>query len=561
MIDRRLFKVVDKKPLVYLVCVRWLNLTLSIFIWYSLANLLSEYFEMGSLFSVKLIWLSAGALILKAILHYFSGYLTWQCSSQLRLNLRQKILKKALQLNEKKQLASSVLAQYSVEGINQLELYYARFLPQLFYCLGSAALIFSVLVSYAWQPALLLLICMPLIPIVIMLVMKTAKKILSKYWNSYTDLGRVFAEDLKGLATLKAFDQDEKKQQELKDNAQFFRKATMSLLAMQLNSITIMDLISYCGAASSIILALLTFKAGNIDVLGVLLFVVLSAEFFLPLRQLGSFFHVALNGVSAMQKLFLFLDQKEPIYGQKILTSSITSLKANFSFKYQDGFSLRVKDFELTPGLVAFVGKSGFGKSTLAKLLSCKLSGYTGQILWNNEELADLNEETLTKSALYISEDGYLFKGSLKDNLLIANKNASEAKLKQALAQVNLNLSLDYILSENASNLSGGQRQRLLVAKALVSEAKFFVFDEITAGVDRASEEIIMQNLYTLAKDKIVIFISHRLYNVLDAKKIYVFEQGKISACGTSQELLKTSPYFKAYFAKEQAIFKEENDA
>ncbi|WP_282709314.1 ABC transporter ATP-binding protein/permease [Ligilactobacillus sp. Marseille-Q7487] len=559
MIDRRLFKLVAKRPIFLLVAVRWLNLALSIFIWYGFASLVSEYFEMGSFFSLYFLWLGAFALILKALLHYISGYLTWYCASQMRLTLRQNVLQKALELQANQQLAPSVLAQYAVEGINQLELYYARFLPQLFYCLGSVVLIFGVLVGYAWQPAVLLLICMPLIPLVIVLVMKSAKKILGKYWHSYTDLGRVFEEDLRGLSTLKDFAQDEAKQQELKQNAESFRKATMSLLAMQLNSITIMDLISYCGAGLSISLALVAFSKGSLDLLGVLLFILLSAEFFLPLRQLGSFFHVALNGVSAMKRLFSFLEQENPVSGTQTLVQPLKQIKATLALEYAGSFKLQVNDFsEKQGGLIAFVGPSGSGKSTFAQILSAKKLDYQGNVSWNQTNLTSLSQQSLQENALYISEQGYLFKGSLCENLLLANPNASKQQLLSALAKVDLTaLGLDYQLAENGANLSGGQRQRVLLARCLLSQAQLVVCDEITAGVDKPSEDIIMQNLHDLAKEKLVIFISHRLYNVLDAKTIYVFENGQITASGTSQSLLKDSRYFKEYFAKEQTLLEE----
>lgn len=559
MIDQRLFKLVNKQSLILLVSIRLLNLILSLVIWYNLAWILSEYLQSQASFIMANLGLIGSCLGLKAILALLSARLTYNCSNELRLNLRQAILKKAFKLEAKQLLPSATLAQYGGEGINQLDLYYARFLPQLFYCLGSTLLIFGTLVSYAWRPALVLLICLPLIPLTIIAVMKTAKKVLGKYWQSYTDLGKEFAESLQGLSTLKDFGQDEAKQKMLQDNALRFKKATMSLLAMQLNSITVMDLISYCGAGLSIGLALWQYQAQELNLMGCILFILLSAEFFLPLRQLGSFFHVALNGISALKRLFAFLELPEPTYGTKQLSEPLHQLKADVVFKYgEENFQLKVQDFTVKKGnFVAFVGKSGSGKSTFGKLLSGKITAYQGKISWNNSDLKNLTQATLHNQALYLDDQGYLFKDTIKKNLLVANPDASDAQLQTALATVKLtDLSLTQTLSENGAELSGGQRQRLLLARALLSPAQLIVLDEITAGVDQASEAIILQALHDLAKEKLLIFISHRLYNVLLADQIYVFEAGKITASGTASTLLKNSPYFKAYFAQEQDILR-----
>lgn len=564
MIDGRLFKLVNKRPLILLVLSRLLNLSLSLVIWYNIALVLSGYLQSQASFIVNNLGIIGLSLVAKSVLAWIIARLTYACSDQLRLNLRQAILQKAFSLEAKNLLPSATLAQYGGEGINQLDLYYARFLPQLFYCLGSTLLIFGILFNYAWRPALVLLICLPLIPLTIIGVMKTAKKILGKYWQSYTDLGQDFAESLRGLSTLKDFGQDQAKQVELQENAGRFKKATMSLLAMQLNSITVMDLISYCGAGLSIGLALWQYQIQQINLLGCLLFILLSAEFFLPLRQLGSFFHVALNGISAMKELFTFLDLAEPQYGKHELTQSLNELQATVKFKYaKEHFTLEVADFTFKKGqFIAFVGQSGSGKSTFGKLLSAQLTDYQGKICWNGIELKTLTKATLHNHALYLNDQGYLFKDTLKNNLLVAKDTATDAELKAALAAVKLDeLALDQQLSENGRELSGGQRQRLLLARALLSPAQLIVLDEITAGVDQTSEQIIMQTLHQLAKEKLLIFISHRLYNILEADQIYVFEEGRIVASGTAEKLRQTSPYFKAYFAQEQEILRGQRDA
>lgn len=568
MIDKRLFQLVDKKPLLQLVALRLIHLLLSIGIWLSFAFGIAQLIQKQEL--AQPVLLGAGILLLlagKTLLNYLMEKRVYDSSAQLRLNMREKVMAKAFRLGDTNgQLPASTLSQLAIDGIEQLEIYYARFLPQLFYCVFASLIIFCTLVFFAWQPAVILLIGIPLIPITIMLVMKIAKKILHRYWGKYTNLGASFYENLQGFRVLKAFNFDGVKETEMVQEAEGFRKITMRLLSMQLNSITIMDLISYGGAGLGIGFALNAFIQGQTSLMGMLLFILLSAEVFIPMRQLGSLFHVAMNGISACGRLFDYLELPEVVYGTEQLSEALTTITSEgLSYGYEEAATaLQEIDLTLKRGqFTAFVGKSGSGKSTLAKILVGRFLDYQGNLQWNQANLHAFSRDTLRNKGVLVDSHAYLYPTTIKENLLLADTTATEEKLNQVLAQVGL---LDEIivmphqmetaLEENAGNLSGGQRQRLIVAQALLKNADFYVFDEITSGVDHKSEEQLLATVQELSKDKIVLFVSHRLYNTLEADQVYVLESGKIAAHGTPQQLLTDDGFFKEYFHSENELLR-----
>ncbi|WP_187986204.1 ABC transporter ATP-binding protein/permease [Listeria marthii] len=568
MIDKRLFQLVEKKSLILLILFRVLSLGLMIGLWLVFAQQLTSYLNGESIHWLMLVGTVLVVLIGKAILTKLAEKQIYQASAELRLSMRRAVMEKAFRLgNNEGQLPASTLTQLAVDGIEQLEIYYSRFLPQLFYCLIASLMIFGSLVGFAWQPAIVLLICMPLIPVVIMMVMKIAKRILSGYWSDYTNLGSKFHENLSGLSILKAYDQDKYKQEEIVSDAERFRKATMSLLSMQLNSITIMDIISYSGAALGIGISLIMFTNGTISMTGMLMFLLLSAEFFIPMRQLGSLFHVAMNGISACSKLFAYLELPEQVYGAKKLEKPLEKIEVrDLTFTYEKGESEALHEVSASfnkGSFSAIVGKSGSGKSTFVRVLLNQLPGYQGGIIWNDVSLSDLSGEAIRKQAVLVDNHGYLYAESIQENLLIGKRQASETELWNVLEQVSLADfvrklpgQLNELLEENGSNLSGGQRQRLLLARALLREAELYVFDEITSGVDLESEKIILAVLQKLAQEKIVLFISHRLYNVLAADQVLVFEAGKLVEVANPEQLQQESSYFKNYFSEEEALLK-----
>lgn len=568
MIDKRLFKLVDSRSLKFLVMSKVMMLLFSIWLWLTLATELSHIIEVGYIKQpVYLVSVAVIVFICKTFLIKKIERFTYQSSAELRLSFRESIMKKSFKLggSTENQLPATKLSQLMVDGVEQLEIYYARFLPQLFYCGFSALIIFIVLARYSLTPAIALLICMPLIPLTIVLVMKIAKKILKEYWGDYTDLGVKFHENLSGLSTLKAFDQDHHKQQEVEVDAERFRKSTMALLSMQLNSITIMDIISYGGAGLSIGIALLKFSGGNLSIIGMLLFILLSAEFFIPMRQLGSLFHVAMNGISASDELFSYLELEEPIYGQQESLSNqelleVTGQVVTASYGMDNSFSLKPMNFQLRKGtFTAVIGKSGSGKSTLVKLLSGELQPKSGSIKWNNDLLSDLSRELIHQELVVINNHSYVYRATLKENLLLGNPQASVEEMWQVLDKVNLkefvlqqDKQLEMSLDENGQNLSGGQRQRVILARALLRKSQFYLFDEITSGIDIESENNILSVVKELATESVVFFISHRLYNVLDADQILVFDQGELIDSGSPSDLLNQSIYFKTYFEEEK---------
>ncbi len=570
MIDKRLFQLVDSRSLVWLVTSKLLMLLMSIWLWLTLASELAYIIENQSI--KKPVYLVSVAIIVffsKSGLIKLIEKFTYKSSAELRLSFRESVMEKAFKLggDNQNQLPPTKLSQLVVDGVEQLEIYYARFLPQLFYCGLSSIFIFIILAYFSVSPALALLLCMPLIPIVIRIIMKIAKKVLKRYWSDYTDLGVRFHENLMGLSVLKAFDQDKEKQKKVEQDAEVFRKSTMALLSMQLNSITVMDIVSYGGAGLSIGLALLNFSTGKISIMGLLMFILLGAEFFIPMRQLGSLFHVAMNGISASDELFNYLELEEPKYGvqEQLSLDSLDKIKCqsvSFSYEKNSSFSVNDINIELNKGMfTAVIGKSGSGKSTLVKLLSGELKNDKGDITWNQENMAGFSRSLIENHMIVINNHSYLYGTTIKENLLLSNKEATDEMLWHVLEQVKLEKfvkqqpkGLDTPLAENGQNLSGGQRQRLILARALLRASDFYLFDEITSGIDIESENDILEVIKDLSKTAIVFFISHRLYNVVEADHILVMDSGQVVEQGTPSELLESSSYFKTYFEEEQKI-------
>ena len=450
----------------------------------------------------------------------------------------------------------------AVEGIDQLETYFGSYLPQFFYAMLAPVTLFAVLAPVSFPAAVVLFLCVPLIPLSIVAVQRWAKKLLSKYWGQYTALGDTFLEDLQGLTTLKIYQADGYKQEQMDQQAERFRKITMKVLTMQLNSITIMDLVAYGGAALGILLAVSQFRAGAVDLAGCLLIIVLAADFFLPMRLLGSFFHIAMNGMAASEKMFRILDLPVPTAGDQPFPADCSIRCENVGFSYDPGREVLTGISLACPAgsFTALVGESGCGKSTLAALLTGRNRGYTGSITVGGVELSRLDEAGLLENVTYISHQSYLFKGTVEENLRLARPNATEEELWQALEQVNLaaflrgEQGLSTQLLEGASNLSGGQRQRLALARGLLRRSPVYLFDEATSNIDVESENDIMAVIRQLAKERTVLLISHRLANVVDAQQIYVLEHGAVAERGTHQQLLEQGGLYRRLWDAQYAL-------
>ena len=480
--------------------------------------------------------------------------------------LREKIYEKMLRLGASysEQVPSSEVVQVSTEGVEQLETYFGKYLPQLFYSLIAPITFFEVLCRVSLKASVILLICVPLIPISIVVVQKVAKKLLSRYWSVYTSLGDSFLENLQGLTTLKIYQADQQKADEMDVESQKFRRITMKVLTMQLNSTSVMDVVAYGGAAVGMAVAVSEFLKGNIPLSGTLCIILLASEFFLPLRLLGSFFHIAMNGMAASDKIFKILDLPEAQAGESTLPDGaldITLQDVHFSYE-EDREILKGIDLDLPAGsFVSLVGESGCGKSTIAGILAAKNRGYTGTVTIGGVPLSQVQEAELMKRVVLVRHNSYLFKGTVEENLKMAKPDATKDEMEAVLRQVNLlgflqtQNGLQTQLLEKASNLSGGQCQRLVIARALLkSDTAVYIFDEAASNIDVESEELIMKVIHELAKTKTVLLISHRLVNVVQSDRIYFLKDGEIRESGTHEQLMQANGAYRNLFDSQMAL-------
>ena len=553
MINKRLIGIVSesKKYIAGNVVSQWVSLSANITMMASITNLLSELVEKTAETEDIFTTLSVAGVtvIIRFICSVISSKMGYLSSAAVKKTLREMIYKKLLKLGTsyKEQVNTSEVVQVAVEGVDQLETYFGAYLPQFFYAMLAPLTLFIVLSFISFPCAVVLLVCVPLIPVAIVAVQRWAKKLLSKYWGQYTALGDTFLENLQGLTTLKIYRADDFKQDEMNEQAEKFRKITMKVLTMQLNSITIMDLIAYGGAALGVILSATQYSSGNITLGGALLIILLSADFFIPMRMLGSFFHIAMNGMAASDKIFRLLDLPEAAEKKETITDDYSVICKDLHFSYEkDREILHGINMEFPKGsFTSIVGESGCGKSTVSAILMGRNRGYTGSVTIGSKELSSINESSLTENITYISHQSYLFKGTVKDNLLMGKPSATDEELWSVLERVNLadfvrnEKGLETPLEEKAANFSGGQCQRIALARALLHDSPVYIFDEATSNIDVESENDIMQEIHNLAKSKTVILISHRLANVVGSHNIYVMENGHICESGTHEELLK----------------------
>lgn len=566
MINRRLVQMM-KKSMKYVyqnVICQWFMLFINIVMVLVMSRLVTDLLERQSLANVLLpsmVILAAGVaaryVLSRQVVRY--GFLA---SVDVKETLRQKIFEKVYRLGLKyrAKVASSEIVQISVEGVEQLETYFGSYLPQFFYAMLAPLTLFVVIAFMDLKVALVLLICVPLIPVSIVAVQKFAKKLLSKYWGSYTELGDSFLENLQGLTTLKIYQSDEARHHQMNEEAEKFRKMTMRVLTMQLNSITVMDLVAYGGAALGLILACQSYQNGNISFFECLSIILLSADFFIPMRQLGSFFHVAMNGMAACDKIFRLLDMGETEKKTAVIDQDSLHIQANdLNFSYDGSRQvLAGVNLEIHPGqLLAVVGKSGCGKSTLAHLILGEYEVGKGMLQINDTDINDLNEVSLLANITYVGHQSYLFKGTVRDNLKMANPNASDEDLWAALKKVKIDVflktqqGLDTPVLEKGSNFSGGQCQRLALCRALLHDSPMYIFDEATSNIDVESEDAIMQVILELAKTKTVLLISHRLANIVQADQLIVMAEGHVVETGRHEDLMASQgTYYQLYTAQ-----------
>lgn len=569
MIKKRLVKLLShaKKYIVYQVIWQWLSLLCQILMVCCLAILAEKAFlrELPG----KTIGMYAAAVTGAMALRFFcdrqSSRASYQASVDVKRILREKIYEKLLKLGAsyRESVSTSEVVQMAAEGVEQLETYFGRYLPQLFYSLLAPVTLFAFLSFADLKASLVLLVCVPLIPLSIVAVQKLAKRLLNKYWGIYTELGDSFLENLQGLTTLKIYQSDGKKAQEMDEESQRFRRITMKVLTMQLNSTSVMDIIAYGGAAVGMIVTLQEFLAGRVGIAEALMIILLASEFFIPLRLLGSFFHIAMNGMAASDKIFALLDLPLPKMGMESLAEGPLSIRiTGMSFSYEEDREI-LKDISMefpAESFTSLVGTSGSGKSTVAGILMGRNRGYRGSIQINGTELHQISEESLMRRLTLVSHDSYLFKGTVRENLLLGSPSASEDEMRQALEQVNLlgfldaQEGLDTRLSERGSSFSGGQRQRLALARALLHDSTVYIFDEATSNIDMESEELIMKVIHDLAKTKTVLLISHRLANVEASDNIYMLKDGRIIQQGTHERLMRQGGSYKELHCRQQEL-------
>ena len=571
MINKRLIGIVpeSRKYIAGNVALQWLSLVANMVLMTAIATLLSALYiyreTSGLFFDVVIVMLTAllvrfGCIVGAAKMSYLS-------SKEVKKTLRKLIYEKLLRLgiSYQEQTTTSEVVQVAVEGVDQLETYFGAYLPQFFYAMLAPLTLFTYLCFINVPSAVVLLICVPLIPVAIAAVQTWAKRLLSKYWGQYTALGDTFLENLQGLTTLKIYQSDGFKNEEMNAESEKFRKITMKVLAMQLNSITIMDFIAYGGAALGIILSVSQMRAGKVSLGECLLIILLAADFFIPMRPLGSFFHIAMNGMAASEKIFRLLDlpeQESVQNGQFPADGDICLEQVHFAYK-ADREILHGVDLVLRRGrLTAIVGESGCGKSTISGILMGRNCGYTGTVRAGAVDMRQISEADLMQNITYVSHQSYLFCGTVRDNLCMGCPEALEEELWQVLEKVRLadflrsEQGLETSVQEKGSNFSGGQCQRLALARALLHDSPVYIFDEATSNIDVESENDIMALIREMAAtgEKTILVISHRLANVAEADRIYVMDAGNMTEQGTQAELLSQNGTYARLWNAQQSL-------
>lgn len=564
MIDKNLLRLLgdNKKYIFYTVGLMVLGLFANVGITASIcwAINLAMHYDAYSGGAAIFLWPAVCAVIC-IIVRYTASRLVGDLKDTLgrkaKKDLRERVYNKIVKLGVRSTDGMSMagLTQVSMEGVEQLDLYYSSYIPQFFYAMLAPFILFGITVWIEWRVAVVLLCCVPLIPVSIIAVSKYAKKIFAKYWGKYTSMGDAFLDSVQGLKELKIFKADEAQHTKMNETSEDFRKITMKVLVMQLASTTIMDLVAYGGAGIGIAMAILSVIKWELAPIAALFLILVAVDFFLPLRAFGSAFHVAMNGASAGKKILSLLAQPDPVWGEETVTDTEIKVE-NVTFSY-DGKRDVLKNVSMTfpkTGMTAIVGESGCGKSTVVNMLFGAFRPKSGAVTVGGKELESLSRESYYAHLAVVSYNTYIFNETVRANFMLTNKVVTDEEIYGALEKVNLadfireNGGLDKVITEDAANISGGQKQRLALAVNLVAHKDIYVFDEATSNIDIESEAIIMANIKALSREKAVIVISHRLANVTPADLIYYMESGELKESGTHSELMeRNSGYAKLY--------------
>lgn len=557
----------NKILVVGMVITQWLSLLANVLLIYTMSDFIMKVFnrQMESKDIYILAITAITVMAVRTVMNSFNSSLSFKASTGVKKRLRQMIFEKLMRLGSgyKEKLQTAEAVQITTEGVEQLEIYFAKYIPQFFYSLLAPLTLFLIVGRMSLKVAVVLLICVPLIPVSIVAVQKFAKKMLSKYWGTYTELGDSFLESIQALTTLKIYQADERYAKKMDDEAEKFRKITMKVLIMQLNSVSIMDMIAYGGAALGIILTVLEWQAAGINLAQSIFIIMVSAEFFLPLRLLGSFFHIAMNGNAAADKIFKLLDCEEIQDTENVNWNMGDIVCENVSYTYPDKEDavLRNVSFNIPQNeLTAIVGESGCGKSTFVSLLMKERRDYTGKITIGGNELNEISGDMLRRHITRISHDAYIFYGTLYDNLKMGNPAADRKQMEEALRLVDMydtvseKGGLDMAIEEKGANLSGGQKQRIAMARAILHDSDVYVFDEATSNVDVESENKIMEVVDKLSKTKTVIVIYHRLANVKNADNIIVLKDGIICEQGNHNLLIEKNGHYARLYNTQKKL-------
>ena len=548
MFNKKLFNELksEKLQILKLLLIKILQMTTNVamifLIGKSIEALISSSFSGSKFILFMLLIIGLNIFLIK-----IESSISYKASYRIKNNLRERLMKKvfSFKMEYGSKVSISEVINLGVEGIEQLNLFYSALLPQLLFSLIGPLILFCILSFLNFKIAIIMLLLIPLIPLAIMMVQKLAKKVVKTYWKSYTNLSEVFIDFLYGLTSLEVFNADEDYNDLLNEKAEDFRVKTMKLLMMQLNNITVLDLISYTGSALGIILSIYYYSKGQLSIFAAFSFILLSQEFFLPLRRLGALFHVAMNGITAANSLFEILEIEGIEDFKNVLKDEKVDVEVkNLSFSYGEkeilkGLNMKIKSNKIT----AIVGESGCGKSTLAKLIGGFEKNYDGDILYNG--LSEISNDSLNENIMLVDNNPYFFKESLRYNLKMANKNADDDKLIEVLEEVGLysyfkNIGgLDSILESAGNNLSGGQKQRLAIGRALLKEPKILILDESISNIDKESEDLILNLIQKLKEKMTIILITHRLNTVLQADYIYYLDNKKVAEEGSFEEISK----------------------
>lgn len=605
MVDKRLFSLVPGvRGLVVgkIICL-WIGLVADIALAGTVTVLVASLFPQTSVHSAlqsigisgpagfMLIAIAAIAIAaVRFFAHHFATRLGTEAAERVKLGLRSELYRKMLRLGPSYAQCTADVVQLTGEGVDQIQSFFELFLPQLGFAILAPLTLFAAIAPLNMPTAVVLLVCAPLIVAIVGAIAMTTAKTFKKYWGKYTDMGSVFLDNLQGLETLKTFDADARAAEQMDRNAEDFRVMTMRVLQIQLRSLTAMDVVAYGGAAAGIGTALWqyvhqghtafassapflhVFNGPTLGVAAVLFVILVSVDFFLPLRQLGSYFHVAMNGMTSTKRIFALLDEPDRAYGDRQLPQGALDVTTcDLGFAYAESTRPALHDVTLTMparSLTAIVGESGSGKSTLAALIAGELEGYDGALHIGNVELRELSERALTGAVSIVGARSHLFAGTLRDNLLMARPGASEGDLRDALARAHVldmvdthPQGLDMRIEQDAANLSGGQRQRIAVARALLHDAPIMIFDEATSSVDAESEQLIMRTVHELAERKTIILVTHRLADAVDANAIAGFDHGACVETGTHAELMAQGGQYATMFRAQASVEQVERRA